>query len=248
MELVTLLTLLPLALVALAAAAVLGTTGFGFGLFSIPFLMLIFDPHEAVVMSQLLSFAIITVMLVRGDVRAHVRLPLVLPLFLTSLVGIPVGAYVLGTIDGRLLRVVTCLLVIAASSAMLLRAGVKRKNGPLALSLVGFASGLLSTSTSLSGTPIALLVSTEELTKDGFRSSLAAYLWINTLVSLVLLETTGLIPNRDLSLTAVAFPALLIGYLLGSHFFEHLSHSRFSQLVPIVVIIAGMIGLVTTIW
>jgi uncharacterized membrane protein YfcA len=247
-ELPTVVILLPLALVALAAAIVLGTTGFGFGLFSIPFLMLIFDPHEAVIMSQLLSFVIITVMLVRYDVREHIRLPLVLPLFVTSLVGIPIGAYLLGAIDGRLLRVATSLLVIAASSAMLLRAGVKRKNGPVALLLAGFTSGLLATSTSLSGTPIAMLVSTEEMTKDVFRSSLAAYLWINTLVSLALLQTTGLIPIRDLSLTAVAFPALMIGYLLGSHFFGRLSHSRFSQLVPIVVIIAGSIGLVTTIW
>jgi uncharacterized membrane protein YfcA len=247
MEWLTLPTLLPLAVVALAAAVVLGTTGFGFGLFSIPFLMLLFDPHEAVVMSQLLSFAIITVLLARSDVRGHVQLSLVLPLFVTSLVGIPFGVYVLGNIDGRLLRIVTCVLVIAASSAMLLSSGVKRKNGPVALSLVGFTSGLLSTSTGLSGTPIALLVSTEELTKDGFRSSLAAYLWINTLVSLVLLKTTGLIPDRDLSLTALAFPALLIGYLLGSHFFERLSHTRFSQLVPFLVIIAGLIGLVTTI-
>ena len=98
------------------------------------------------------------------------------------------------------------------------------------------------------GTPIALLVSTEDVTKESFRASLAAYLWINTLVSLVLLRSSGLVLNRDLSLTAMALPALLVGYWLGSRVFARLSHSRFSELIPILVIIAGLIGLTTTIW
>ncbi|HVB96157.1 MAG TPA: sulfite exporter TauE/SafE family protein [Chloroflexota bacterium] len=237
---------MPLVIVTFAAAIVLGTTGFGFGLFSTPFFMLLVDPHEAVILSLLFSFIIMSVMLSRREIRENVRHSFVLPLFAFSLLGIPIGASVLLAIDGQVLRVGVCCLVIVTSCIMLCRTGVRRKNGILAVAMVGFTSGLLATSTSLSGTPVALFATTEEMSKSDFRSSLAAYGWLNMLVSLAMLRVDGLVLDRTLFLTVAALPALLIGYWCGSHFFGRLSHSRFSQMVPFLVIAAGLAGLVLT--
>jgi len=187
-------------------------------------------------------------MLSRRDVRRSVRFSLVAPLFGFSLLGMPIGTYLLAAVDGRILRLIVCTLVIATSSLMLLGARARRKNGLVTVALVGFASGLLSTSTSLSGTPVALFAATEDLTKDDFRSSLAAYGWLSILVSLVALRATGLLADQTLGLTILILPALLAGYWCGTRFFAQLSHSRFVQLIPVVIIVAGAIGLATAIW
>ncbi|MGH2457591.1 MAG: sulfite exporter TauE/SafE family protein [Chloroflexota bacterium] len=234
--------------VALAAAFVLATTGFGFGLFSIPFLMALVDPREAVVLSLLFSLIITSAMLARREVRQSIRFSLVIPLFVCSLPGLPIGAYLLQIVDGRLLRVGTCLLVVAASAFLVVRGGARRENGRLAVAAVGFTSGLLATSTSLSGTPVALFATTERLSKHDFRSSLAAYSWLNILLSLATLGASGMVLDQTLVLAGVALPALLVGYWCGTRFFGRLSHSRFSQLIPLVTVVAGAVGLVTTFW
>jgi uncharacterized membrane protein YfcA len=136
-----------LGVVVLAGAIVLGATGFGFGLLSLPLLSLLYDPHEAVVMSLLFAFVILLVMLLRAEERRCIRYSLVLPLFGFSLVGLPLGVYALTSLDGQHLRVAVSLLVLAFSLIHL--AGISRplRSSVPVLALVGFVSGFLSTST-----------------------------------------------------------------------------------------------------
>jgi uncharacterized membrane protein YfcA len=239
-------TLPALGLVVLAGAVVLGATGFGFGLLSLPLLSLLYDPHEAVVMSLLFAFVVLLVMLLRAEERRRIRYSLVLPLFGFSLVGLPLGVYVLTSLDARHLRAAVGVLVLAFALANLRGLGRPPGGSVPVLALVGFVSGLLSTSTSLSGAPVALFAAGARMPKADFRASMAAYGFLSIGLSLVLLGAAGAVSAETLQLSATLLPVLLLGYWCGTSVFRRLSSPGFDRFVLLVVALTGAASLLTT--
>ncbi len=83
-------------LIVFAAASVTGLTGFGFALLATPLLVLFYPPKAAVVLSIVLNW--ISVILMMPGVRKEAQIGPVLVLVVGSLVGIPLGAYLLAVI------------------------------------------------------------------------------------------------------------------------------------------------------
>ncbi|HEY3079569.1 MAG TPA: sulfite exporter TauE/SafE family protein [Chloroflexota bacterium] len=235
-----------LGLVVLAGAIVLGATGFGFGLLSLPLLSLLYDPHEAVVMSLLFAFVILLIMLLRAEERRCIRYSLVLPLFGFSLVGLPLGVYVLTSVNTQQLRIMVSVLVLAFSLINLVGISRPLQRSVPVLALVGFVSGFLSTSTSLSGAPVALFAAGAQMPKSDFRASMAAYGFLSIGLSLVLLAIAGAVSTETLRLSATLLPILLLGYWLGASVFRRLSSPGFNRLVLVVIAGTGAASLLTT--
>ena len=101
---------------ALLAGIVTGLTGFGLALISTPILLFVYEPRTVVVLTAIFSIFINAAVV--WDSWHEARRRLSLALFVPALLGIVVGAELLGVIDPDYVRLGVGLIVIF--SAMLL--------------------------------------------------------------------------------------------------------------------------------
>jgi uncharacterized protein len=222
------------ALAALVGAAVQSATGFGFALVLSPALFAVMEPTEAVTALLLLGAVLNVLVLLEGhDVRRSLLPPLILP----ALPGLALGAALLAALSREPLQIGVGLAVIAAALWQLRDRGVARRLPAVA---AGLASGVLTTSISISGPPLVLWLEAQGLRPAEFRATLAAlFLALNVLGGAILLaiEGSGAV---DLGELAAPLALVLVGYALGAFAFRRLDQRRFATVVIALVICTGV--------
>jgi uncharacterized protein len=106
--------------------------------------------------------------------------------------------------------------------------------------VAGLASGVLTTSISISGPPLVLWLEAQALRPAEFRATLAAlFLALNVLGGAILLgiEGSGAV---DLGEVAPLLGLVLVGYALGALAFRRLDQRRFATVVIVLVICTGV--------
>lgn len=84
---------------------------------------------------------------------------------------------------------------------------------PGTLSLAGILSGVMGTTAAVGGPAIGLVYHGTDMAR--LRSTLAAFFIVGTILSLIALRVTGHYGRAELYLSAVAIPAVFIGWGLG---------------------------------
>ena len=226
------------ALAAFAGAFVQSTTGMGFALVLSPALFAVMDPEEAV--TAVLILGAVLCVLVLAESR-HVP-PHGLPRLLVAAVpGLPVGVVLLVVLSKEELQVgVGVVVVVAALWQLRHGASALRLNALVA----GFLSGVLTTSISVNGPPLALWLEAERVQPAVFRATLAAAFLILDIAGIALIvarEGTDVVdPGRLGPLLA----CVLVGYALGAAGFRRLDADRFRTIVLSVVICTGLASVI----
>lgn len=230
-------TLAAAAAIAFLAAACQSLTAFGFALVAVPLLSLAWEVKPAVVTSTVLGTLILLPLLY--EVRGHVPIGRVAPLFLGSLAGIPLGLLVLERIDAVALEVVVASVVIVAGLLIYFspRLSLRRPLAPLSL-LVGGLSGALRAATSMGGPPVALYVLTLEREVERFRAILLAVFFPTSVVTIAALAIAGRVTGDVLLVSVVAQPAVVLGSLSGRWARARVSEAAF-RLVVLGVLFAS---------
>ena len=231
---------------ALLGAAVQSATGFGFALVLSPALFAVLEPVEAV--GALLALGLVLNLLVlfeRGRPR-HVGWRRLLPMLAAALPGLVAGAALLAWLSKEALQVGVGVAVIAAAAFQLRRRGRVGAGGaaarpvpPAAGLAVGFASGALTTSISVSGPPIVLWLEAHGVRPAEFRETLAAsFLALNLAGAAVLLAAEGE-EAFDLGILPPLLLLVAVGYALGALAFRRLDRERFFTLALALVLCTG---------
>jgi hypothetical protein len=223
------------------AAFAQAVTGFGFSLLIVPPLALVIGPKETVVVANILSTATNVAMLSR--VHGHVDWRLGGWLFGGALVGMPVGLAVLIWINAAVLQVLIAITVLA-SGLLLLRGLRFHAAGRAWDAVTGVISGVLNTSTSMSGPPVVLYLQGREVSPDRFRATLTAYFLASSVVAVGLLAMAGKF-TRDVGLeAAVGVPAVGVGIAAGLLVYRRVDAVLFRRLVfALLFASAGIAGL-----
>ena len=184
------------AVAALLGAFVGSATGFGFALVLSPVLFTVVEPVEAIYILLVLSLVLNVLVLFEGGLPLHVNWQRLTPLLLAALPGLAAGAALLVVLDKQTLQVAVGVAVIVAALWQLRsRARGERHSRPLsaAASLaVGFTSGMLTTSLSVSGPPLVLWLEAHGVRPAEFRATLAAsFLALSIAGGAVLLVAEG---------------------------------------------------------
>ena len=144
-------TLIPAVFIVLAASVVKSTVGFGFAMMAIPFLVLMWEPRQAISILVPLAALLDALIVVQG--KRHLDWRRVLPMVLAGALGIPLGNYVLLVMPQRALKPAISGIVLAFAFLLLAGNTLAIRRERLAGGIAGFSSGFLLTSTSLSGPP-----------------------------------------------------------------------------------------------
>jgi uncharacterized membrane protein YfcA len=220
--------------IAVLLVASMGQTvaGFGMALIGVPFLVVVLDVKDAVVIVALAS-QLNTALVARGVWR-HVPVRGVVTMLAGSFIGMPLGLLVLlfAPEDALRLAVGVAAITMAAAIVLGLRYGGADRHGEL---LAGALSGALSTSTGMNGPPVVLYLQTRRIATDEFRAALSSFFFLSGLVTLAAFAATGLVHGDVLALGAASLPAVFAGNWLGHQLLGRLSEASFRRLVLTLV-------------
>ena len=225
------------------AAFIRGIAGFGFALILAPILLLILNPTSVVVVNLFLG--LLSNILVLSYSLKKVNLKKILPMVMSSSLGIPLGAWIITLTAPSTLKIL--IGGVTVSFAVLLALGFSKAftREKLACSVAGFLSGIFYSSTSLGGPPVVLFMHNQNWQREMIHTSLAAYFLFACSWSLVVLSVSGLVDTKIIASAASLVPALLAGVGLGMVVFRRINTRYFRWLSIAIVICSGILGILS---
>ncbi len=228
------------AIVAVAGLAQ-GLSGFGFSLVSIPLLALVVPVKAAIVGGAVLGL-VQSGQVVARDHR-HVEWRSAGVLVIAAIAGMPIGILVITRVPEEPLQVVIAITVLVFTAVLWRRVSLPTDSLPAEIG-VGFTSGMLSTSTGMSGPPLVIALQARGVEPSAFRATLATVFVCGSAISLLLFWSRGLVTAEALRVAAAGLPGLLIGILVGELAFRRVDHDRFRRIVLLLLVVSAVLALV----
>lgn len=229
--------------VAIAAIAglVRGITGFGGAMVMSPPMALLLGPLAAVPVVLLLESVAATPMWVQA--RKLVRWRVIGPILAMACVTVPVGTWILVSIDPQVMRRVIAAVVVVFSLVLL--TGIRYSGAqrlPTALGL-GALSGTMVGATSMGGPPVILYLLAGPDPVEVTRANLTYFVGGISFAGVAMLAIAGVLGTGGLLLAALLAPGYYGGVVLGTRVFARLNDTRFRQftLAFMLVVAAGIL-------
>ena len=231
-------TLLIIVLIVFFAAFVQTLSGFGFALIVMPLVALVIGLRMAAPLVALAGLTLYTVNLVRYRHAVNVRQ--VLRLGSASVLGVPVGLWMLANVDESIVRPLLGLILIAYA--------VYKLSSPAALPLrstrwaypAGFVAGCLGGACNTPGPPLIVYGSLCQWPKEEFRAVLQALFFFNAVLTVSSHHIAHHLTTTVLTFYSCAAPALLLGVLVGSCVDDKLNRDRFRTTVTVMILLLGL--------
>jgi uncharacterized membrane protein YfcA len=221
------------------AAAAQAVSGFGFALIATPVIAVLVGPKEAVVGLTMVGLVLVAMLSLRS--RGHVERSVVATVTVAAILGMPIGLLVLERADDRTLTAVIATVVIVF--AVLLWRGLRLPSNRGTDAIAGFVAGTLSTSTGTSGPPIAIALSSKQMSPAAFRGTISAIFLVQGSVALVAFAIGGEVRAGALWVALAGLPGLLAGSCVGEYRFRRLDAARFRTIVFGMLLISGIVSL-----
>lgn len=202
-------------LIVFVATAVRSAFGFGEALIAVPLLAVVLPLREAAPLAVLLSITIAAVVVVQ-DWR-HVHLRSSIWLLMPTVVGIPVGLWLLTSAHQRTVKgaLAGVILAFAAYSLAGQRRLELRSDSRGWLLACGFCAGVLGGAYGMNGPPVVIYGTMRRWPAQQFRATLQAYFLPASLVGMAGYWFAGLwtrpVTHYYLQGLPVALPAVLVG-------------------------------------
>jgi len=216
--------------IALFAATVNGAIGYGFSSLTVP-VALLFFPNKLLAPSLVLVELVINswvVILNRGSL-AVVR-KRAMPIVIGLLPGILIGSYVLNSANPGHLKFFTYIVLLPIILAQ--AAGFRRpiRSERAAGVPLGIGVGLLYSTTTISGPPLALMFNNQGLDKEEFRAALGTVRVVETMLTSIAYGFLGLYSAKSIHLVTPIAPAVLLGLPLGTFMVRYMRGETFRRI------------------
>ena len=225
------------------AGFIRGLSGFGFGLILVPILLLILQPTAVVIIVMFLTL-LNSIFVVAFSFR-RIDFKRIFPMSASSLLGIPLGIWIIGVIAPNVMKISIGILIIVF--AITVAKGFRKsfKSEKLSSGCAGFLSGMFASSTGLAGPPAVLFMHSQNWSKEVIHPSLSAHFVFISSCSLVVLYLVGLIDLEIIPAATSMAPAMLIGVYLGMKVFHRINTRFFRNISIAIVICTGILGIVS---
>ena len=223
-----------------------GFIGFGAALISVPVLSLAYGPHIAVAVVTVMGLP--STLQLLPDTLRHSERSIVLPIALAIFLALPIGTWVLVSVDPNLMK-------IAISSGVVLMVAFLAKGGQLTekvsqpiLLLAGAIGGLVQGAAGIGGPPVVAVALSRSGTPEQQRGNVLA-----VIAALVFASVPSLFYFDLLTPEAVAYGLILLlpnllATWIGSRYFSGAGRGQFRNVALIVLAIIALTTLVVAIW
>ncbi len=227
--------------VAAAAGLMRGFAGVGSGMLMAPVFAILFGPVQTVAVIVLMEI-VVTGQLLPG-VRREIDWKVIAPMGAAAACLMPVGSWLLVSLDPDLIARGIALVVVAFS--VLLMAGWRYEGGKKLWATlgVGALSGVLMASTSLGNPPVmAYLLSSRDAAATN-RANFTGYFAVTLVALIAMMAAAGLIDGRAFLTAAVLLPVFMAGAWIGSRLFRRSSEALYRRTALGLLLCVGLYGL-----
>ncbi len=219
----------------LLASILQTSTGFGFSIMATPFLLMIFEPKEAIQINLLLSLVISAALI--KNIRKEVNTGILKRLIRGSLPGLPIGIIIFLLMDTGKLKVGISVVILTLTFMLMLK--FRFKTTTRRDYLVGGLSGLLTTGIGMPGPPLLLYFSGTNMPKAQLRATtLAFYLFIysvSLVIQIVFAGTNQVVWKASI----MALPLVALGLYFGQLLFHRINQHYFRIFTYIILLFTG---------
>ena len=214
-----------------------GCLGFGFGMLSVPPMMMVL-PAEVVIPLQI-PLSMILIVPLAWQVRHHFEYKLVIPLLIGAIIGMPIGIWILYHLNGTILKLIVGLVLIAVPAIML--TGWSRPVPQRAYTLipVGIMSAIMQGSMSISAPPIILFLTNQGMQKDHFRANVLLYFGGLGIISFISFAYKGMYTVDVIKLIAILIIMVPIGGYAGAKLSSRIPQNLFRSAT---LLVSGFMG------
>lgn len=224
------------------ASVLQASTGFGFSIMATPFLLLIYDAHDAIQINIILSLLISVLMIAK--IGKEVDKTLLVSLLKGSIIGLPIGIFIYIQLNVEYLKIVISLTILVLTFLLLLKLRINQTKGRDLSS--GGISGMLTTSLGMPGPPLLLYFTGSETDKATLRSTtLAFYVFVYSASLAMQIVFDGTNKNIWMS-SLISIPIVLLGIFLGQHLFNWINQKMFRIITYIILLFTGTYLFITS--
>jgi len=207
-------------------ALIQGTAGFGLGLFSMGFLVMLMPVQEATVIVAILG--IFSTALNLWTVRHAVVWSEAWPIVISCIPATIVGGYLLTSLPTDLLRKGLAVMILIGCSATFLSSQGDKLHRPFPWAYVaGIFGGLFGGALNVGGPPGVIYTLLRGWDKEHSKALLSAYFFASAIVRVPTHFVTGTATRELLLRSLVVLPFALASSYLGTKLFSRLSNEVF---------------------
>jgi len=223
-------------IIILVASVLQTSTGFGFSILATPFLLLIFEPIEAIQINLILSLVISSALIVK--IRKDIDFGILKRFVAGSVAGLPIGIIIFLLININRLKLGVSLIILVLTIMLILKFRINQnKKRDL---FVGGLSGAFTTSIGMPGPPLLLYFSGTDTHKEKLRgTTLAFYLFIYFISLIIQVIVAG--TNKTIWVSSLwALPLVFVGLYLGQLLFKMINQNIFRVFTYIILLFTGI--------
>lgn len=231
-------------IIAFFSTLIQSLTGFGFAIVSTPLLIMVYDPKEVVVILQVLSVILDTVFVF--FIKENIDWKFLKPLLIGSIIGHPIGIliYLFIPVIGLKIFIATIILLFLAMTKLYTQ---KVQETTAKTSIVGCLSGILNTSTSMSGPPLILYLTASKRDKASLRATCIAYFTIINYFGIFSFFVAGKDFTFAISQSIYILPFCFIALWIGNKIFPYISQKVFNLIVFFMLLFTALYTIYLTV-
>lgn len=232
---------LVLVVTALIAGCARGFSGFGGALIFVPIASAVVGPRLAVPLLLIVDIVLTPGLIPkawRNADRSNVGV-----MATGAVVGVPLGTYLLGHMEGTTIR--WAIVGVVAVLLALLMSGWRYHGRPHAslTAAVGLTSGLFSGAAQVGGPPVVAYWLGGNFTPQTVRANIVLYFAISSLLSVASYLVAGILTWETVKLSLMIGPTFAFGLFTGARLFSLTNEFVFRRICYSLIAAAAIIGL-----
>ena len=211
--------------------------GFGFGLLAVPLMTLVIDPHQSVIVATMIGTVSTTLQAVID--RRFCDWSMAKRLAIAAYIGMPFGIFVFLVVSESAMRIALGVVVLIATAVLARGFSFKGRSKSMDW-IMGWLSGVLSTSTSTNGPPLVFLLQARGMEPHVFRATINAVFALSNVVALALFGTSGEVATNGIIAAGISLPFLFLSLKTGYALRPRVKVDHFRKLVLAMLLLSGI--------
>lgn len=228
---------LPVLAILFLATLIRSSFGFGEALVAVPLLAFVMPVETAAPLVVLVSITVAIVAIAQDWRHIHVRSAGWL--VLSTLVGTPLGLLALHWVDGRLVKMILAVVIVAFSGYSLLGRTRASLSDDRRAWIFGLGAGVLGGAYGMNGPPLVVYGALRGWSPQHFRATLQGYFLPASLIALAGFALSGLWTATVSRYYLMVLPAVVLAIFLGRAINKRINPRAFVRYVHVGLVIVG---------
>lgn len=214
-----------------------GVTGFGSGLIATPLLALFLPLTFVIPFISILDISASLTHVIHT--RQHISWKTIAKAIPFAFIGVPIGLYVLKSVDTLILVKALGLFIILFAIYSLISPTLKKNDAAIWPAFGGFFGSLIGTMFGTGGPFYVFYFNLQQLDKTIFRATCAATFLIDGLIRATGFTLSGFYTSQVLTNIVFALPIMFFAMYIGQHIHTSISQRSFQKAIGIFLIFSG---------